>query len=160
MSAAPVETPSWMYDAACRHLDTNIFFPDPEHTAHAAHAAQAAQRICAKCPVRDACAAYALDQHELRGVWGGLTERDRRRIRRATWDTATNDSPRPPGPPPVLSDSELVAVFADMDPTRPAAEQLRDHLVVSTPTIYKYLQRARSLGAVEHRGRNLYPRPR
>lgn len=158
MNAAPAVTPSWMNDAACRHLDTNIFFPDTEIAEQAEQAAQAAQRVCATCRVRDACAEYALDRDELRGVWGGLTERDRRRIRRATWDTATNHSPRRPGPPPVLSDTQLLAVFADMDTTRPAAEQLREHLVVSTPTIYKYLQRARTLGAVEHRGRNLYPR--
>jgi len=152
MNAAPVATPRWMHDAACRHLDTNIFFPDTEIDEHTA------QLVCATCRVRNACASYALDHDELRGVWGGFTERDRRRIRRATWDTAVNHSPRRPGPSPVLSDTQLLAVFADMDTTRPAAEQLRERLVVSTPTIYKYLQRARTLGAVEHRGRNLYPR--
>jgi len=159
MSAtAPVATPAWMNDAACRHLDTNVFFPDTDIGEHTA------QRICATCTVRNSCATYALEHDELRGVWGGLTERDRRRIRRAAWDAAaTQDAdplPRRPGPRPVLTDTQLAAVFAAMDTTRPAAEQLREQLAVSTPTIYKYLDRARSLGVVEHRGRNLYPRPR
>ena len=151
-------TSDWLHHAACRHLDTNVFFPDTDIGEHAA------QRICATCTVRNSCAAYALEHDELRGVWGGLTERDRRRIRRAAWDTAATQDANPPlrrpGPRPVLTDTQLAAVFAVMDTTRPAAQQLREQLAVSTPTIYKYLDRARSLGVVEHRGRNLYPRPR
>ena len=41
-----------------------------------------AKAICARCPVRDACLAYALDTGEAFGVWGGLTEDERRAMLR------------------------------------------------------------------------------
>jgi hypothetical protein len=144
-----------MERAACHGMDTDRFFPDTEAGEHAA------QQICARCSVRDECAAYAFAHDELRGVWGGLTERDRRHLRRSTWDPhrdGTRDGQ--PGPPPAINDTQLLDLLRNADPERPAAEQLRRQLDVSVPTIYKYLQRARALGAVERRGRNLYPRPR
>lgn len=61
---------------ACRGLDASIFYPDREDDA------DAAKRVCAECGVRQACLEYALAEREKAGVWGGATERDRRRILR------------------------------------------------------------------------------
>ena len=138
-----------MAAAACRGMDTAMFFP-----ATAADA-QVAQAVCAPCRVRDACAAFALATREARGIWGGLTEQDRAQMQRAAWDDQASDSR--PGPDLHVDDSNLVDALRAADPTRPAAAQLRDRFGISVPTAYKYLHRARALGAVERRGRNLYP---
>ncbi len=66
----------WREDAACRGLDTDIFFPDTQEDAEEAKA------ICAICPVREECLEYALATRQDDGVWGGMTETERRRLRR------------------------------------------------------------------------------
>lgn len=68
----------WRDQAACRDLDTSLFFP--EHgTSH--HKIDQARAVCQSCPVIDDCLNYALDNHERFGIWGGLSERQRRRQR-------------------------------------------------------------------------------
>lgn len=67
-------TSSWSDRAACHGLDPTIFFPVTEEEAGPAKA------ICAVCDVRADCLEYALGQREKEGVWGGCTERERRRI--------------------------------------------------------------------------------
>jgi WhiB family redox-sensing transcriptional regulator len=73
---------TWRQRAACRGLDPEIFYPATEDDAEAAKA------ICALCPVREACLEHALARRERDGVWGGLTERERRRILRQRRRTA------------------------------------------------------------------------
>jgi WhiB family redox-sensing transcriptional regulator len=68
----------WRHDAACRDLDTAIFFPDSEDASESA----AAKAVCSGCPVRAACLEFALSTRQDDGVWGGLTEVERRRLRR------------------------------------------------------------------------------
>jgi WhiB family redox-sensing transcriptional regulator len=71
------ETPGpgpWVLQAACADLPTRYFFSDDPAGTDLALA------VCRPCPVRDDCAAYALAIPILDGVWGGLTEADRRRI--------------------------------------------------------------------------------
>lgn len=65
---------SWRQRAACRGIDPDIFYPASEDEADEAKA------ICAQCPVREACLEYALANRERDGVWGGATERERRRM--------------------------------------------------------------------------------
>lgn len=65
---------AWRQRAACRGVDPDIFYPASDEEAEAAKA------ICAVCPVREACLEYALANRERDGVWGGATERERRRI--------------------------------------------------------------------------------
>lgn len=65
---------SWRQRAACRGVDPDIFYPVSDEEAEPAKA------ICAQCPVREACLEYALANRERDGVWGGATERERRRI--------------------------------------------------------------------------------
>lgn len=66
----------WKERAACRTLDTSLFFPESESDAGPA------KEVCAQCPVREACLEFALLTRQHDGVWGGLTETERRRLRR------------------------------------------------------------------------------
>jgi len=65
---------SWRQHAACRGADPDIFYPSSDEEAEEAKA------ICATCPVRQACLEHALANRERDGVWGGATERERRRL--------------------------------------------------------------------------------
>ena len=73
---------SWRQRAACRGIDPNVFYPASDDEA------DEAKSICADCPVREACLEYALANRERDGVWGGATERERRRIVRQRRKTA------------------------------------------------------------------------
>ncbi|MDA8186436.1 MAG: WhiB family transcriptional regulator [Actinomycetota bacterium] len=66
----------WRKRAACRGIDPEVFYPASDDDADAAKA------ICAVCPVREACLEHALANREREGIWGGTTERERRRIHR------------------------------------------------------------------------------
>lgn len=66
----------WRQLAACRGVDPDIFFPSSEDEDDAAEA----KAICETCPVREPCLEHALLVREKHGVWGGLTERERRRV--------------------------------------------------------------------------------
>jgi WhiB family redox-sensing transcriptional regulator len=61
---------------ACRGLDAGVFYPDDERDA------DIAKQVCEGCSVREACLEFALASREKIGVWGGATERERRRILR------------------------------------------------------------------------------
>lgn len=65
---------TWRQHGACNGLDPGVFFPDSEESAEEAKA------ICAMCSVRISCLEYAITVRERDGVWGGTTERERRRI--------------------------------------------------------------------------------
>jgi WhiB family redox-sensing transcriptional regulator len=67
---------SWLDDAACRGMDAELFFPGRGEPSAAAKA------VCRPCPVRFDCLSYALNNGEKHGIWGGLSERERRRLRR------------------------------------------------------------------------------
>ena len=67
---------SWRQSAACRGVDPQIFYPASEEEA------AAAKSVCAQCDVREACLEFALGSREREGVWGGATERERRRLLR------------------------------------------------------------------------------
>ncbi|MHB1503940.1 MAG: WhiB family transcriptional regulator [Acidimicrobiales bacterium] len=69
---------SWRKHAACRGIDPLVFYPTSDDDADA----EEAKAICAICPVRQACLEHALTSREREGVWGGTTERERRRIHR------------------------------------------------------------------------------
>ncbi len=68
---------SWMLEARCREYDTTVFFPSD------GVGVDRARHICFQCPVRLACLEYALDFRIDHGVWGGASERERRRILRS-----------------------------------------------------------------------------
>jgi WhiB family transcriptional regulator, redox-sensing transcriptional regulator len=64
----------WNQQAACRGLDPEIFYPVSEEEAEHAKA------VCGQCAVQQACLEHALGSRERDGVWGGATEKERRRI--------------------------------------------------------------------------------
>ena len=69
-------TPSWMDYARCRTLSPGEFFPSD------GVGVDKARRICAQCSVQAKCLEYALTYRIDHGVWGGASERERRRILR------------------------------------------------------------------------------
>ncbi len=73
----PVMDTEWMARGKCRDMPPAIFFPSD------GLGVQAAQRICADCPVAEECLEYALANRIDHGVWGGRSERERRRILRS-----------------------------------------------------------------------------
>ncbi len=66
----------WQDRALCAQTDPEAFFPEKGGST------REAKRICMGCEVRDACLEYALAHDERFGIWGGLSERERRRIKR------------------------------------------------------------------------------
>ncbi len=73
---------TWRYRGACRGLDPEIFYPVAEEEAGPA------KDVCAACTVRQQCLEFALTNREREGVWGGATEKERRRILRQRRKTA------------------------------------------------------------------------
>lgn len=73
---------SWRSKAACRHEDPDLFFPVGEAGPAALRQIEAARAVCRRCPVIGACRDWAVAQGVLCGVWGGLTENERRTIAR------------------------------------------------------------------------------
>lgn len=71
MTPVPCTTDEWMTEGECYRSNQTVFFDDPDE----------ARTICATCTVKDLCAGYALTRREKYGVWGGLTEGQRRRIK-------------------------------------------------------------------------------
>ncbi len=75
-------TQDWRRQAACRGVDPEVFYPVNDDDA------EEAKEVCAGCPVRQPCLEWALQDRERFGVWGGLTERERRRMLRQRRKTA------------------------------------------------------------------------
>lgn len=67
---------SWQEDALCAQTDPEAFFPEKGGST------RDAKRICVSCEVRAQCLEYALENDERFGIWGGLSERERRKLRR------------------------------------------------------------------------------
>jgi WhiB family transcriptional regulator, redox-sensing transcriptional regulator len=68
----------WQLVAACRGVDSSLFFhPEGERGAARSAREAAAKEVCMRCPVRAECATHALAVREPYGVWGGLTEDER-----------------------------------------------------------------------------------
>jgi WhiB family transcriptional regulator, redox-sensing transcriptional regulator len=74
MQVSATTIPAWRQSAACRGVDPDIFYPVSDEEAEEAKA------VCRGCTVRETCLEYALAHRERDGVWGGATERERRRI--------------------------------------------------------------------------------
>ncbi|MGG7568960.1 WhiB family transcriptional regulator [Streptomyces sirii] len=76
----PVNT-NWRDRAACKDADPDLFFP-VGNTGPALLQVEEAKSVCRRCPVVETCAGWALEIREAHGVWGGMSEDDRRRIKR------------------------------------------------------------------------------
>jgi WhiB family transcriptional regulator, redox-sensing transcriptional regulator len=73
--------PDWRTDAACRDADPELFFPDGDVRSARAQV-KTAKLICRGCLVSATCLSWALASGQEAGIWGGLTEDERRRLRR------------------------------------------------------------------------------
>jgi WhiB family redox-sensing transcriptional regulator len=73
----PPEERSWQDQANCLGVDPDLFFPERGAST------REAKEVCRGCVVREACLEYALTNGEKFGIWGGMSERERRRLRRA-----------------------------------------------------------------------------
>ena len=71
----------WRDRAACRGTDLNLFFPGRGESA------DPARQVCVRCPVRQLCLEYALSNRITHGIWGGMTERERRPLQ-SDWNQA------------------------------------------------------------------------
>jgi WhiB family redox-sensing transcriptional regulator len=67
---------SWMSQANCLGINPDLFFPERGESVTEAKA------VCADCIVRNRCREYAITNNEKFGIWGGTSERERRRIRK------------------------------------------------------------------------------
>jgi WhiB family redox-sensing transcriptional regulator len=68
----------WRSIGLCKGSDTMVFYPPSDDDT----LAEEAKTICSMCAVRKPCLEFALNNREKHGVWGGLTERERRRVLR------------------------------------------------------------------------------
>jgi WhiB family transcriptional regulator, redox-sensing transcriptional regulator len=66
----------WQEEALCAQTDPEAFFPEKGGST------REAKRVCGRCDVRADCLEYALGHDERFGIWGGLSERERRRLKR------------------------------------------------------------------------------
>jgi WhiB family redox-sensing transcriptional regulator len=67
---------AWQADAVCAQTDPEAFFPEKGGST------RDAKRICAGCDVKQQCLEYALANDERFGIWGGLSERERRKLKK------------------------------------------------------------------------------
>ena len=73
---AEQSAPSWQERALCAQTDPEAFFPEKGGST------REAKRVCTGCDVRSECLEYALENDERFGIWGGLSERERRKLKR------------------------------------------------------------------------------
>ena len=67
---------AWQSDSLCAQTDPEAFFPEKGGST------RDAKKICTSCEVRSRCLEYALENDERFGIWGGLSERERRKLRK------------------------------------------------------------------------------
>ena len=67
---------AWQTDSLCAQTDPEAFFPEKGGST------RDAKKICSSCEVRAHCLEYALENDERFGIWGGLSERERRKLRK------------------------------------------------------------------------------
>ncbi|MDQ1394064.1 MAG: WhiB family transcriptional regulator, redox-sensing transcriptional regulator [Acidimicrobiaceae bacterium] len=80
--AADADGNPWRDRAACQSVSADLFFPIGR-TGDAVEHIEAAKAVCRTCPVREACLRFAIETNQEAGIWGGTSEEERDRIRRA-----------------------------------------------------------------------------
>lgn len=79
----------WMDEALCAQVDTELFYPEKGGST------RQAKQTCTSCPVREQCLAYALENDERHGIWGGLSERERHKLLRESGQKRTRPAVSP-----------------------------------------------------------------
>lgn len=89
----------WQEQAICRSHDNSIFFhPEGERGAARRNRDRLAKALCARCPVIQQCRTHALQVNEPYGVWGGMTEDERRLALGVRPRSRTSGAPAPASP--------------------------------------------------------------
>lgn len=111
-------TNDWRHAAVCQQEDPELFFPRGE-TGPSVSQIEDAKTVCHRCPVMDTCALWALETRQDAGVWGGLSEVERRRIhrRRGEYPEATYEQllARVRAPQPTLAEMFAARIAVDPD---------------------------------------------
>lgn len=74
---------SWREKAACKGMDTNLFFPEPTGSSYQT---RETKKICDNCSVQNECLDYSVTVMERYGIWGGTTMKGRVKIRSDSWN--------------------------------------------------------------------------
>ena len=82
-------THSWRQKAACKGMDTNLFFPEPTGSSYQT---RETKKICNNCDVKKECLDYSVTVMERYGIWGGTTVNGRVEIRSKLWDKYKNST--------------------------------------------------------------------
>ena len=122
-------SPRWWFAGLCAQTDPELFFPEKGGSVREAKA------VCARCPVRAQCLEHALAHGERFGVWGGLSERERRRLQLHVGSAASGSpvpepaaqQPDPPAAVPVAGEVDEVVV-ARLISGRPVSGASRDEV--------------------------------
>jgi WhiB family redox-sensing transcriptional regulator len=69
--------PAWQDFSLCAETDPEAFFPEKGGST------REAKKVCRACPVKSDCLDYALETDQKFGIWGGMSERERRKVKRA-----------------------------------------------------------------------------
>ena len=72
----PDEDLAWQHKALCSQTDPEVFFPEKGGST------RDAKQVCEQCEVRELCLKWAIEHDERFGIWGGLSERERRKYKR------------------------------------------------------------------------------
>lgn len=104
----------WVADALCAQVDPEMFFPSKSSPRDSVsegpgNTSIEAKAVCRKCTVSAECLEYALANDEPHGIWGGLSERERRRLKKPN-HLPTDD-------PNVIAAIEIAYLAGDSGPT-------------------------------------------
>ena len=140
---------SWQAQANCMGVDPDLFFPERGAST------REAKEVCRGCVVREDCLEYALANGEKFGIWGGMSERERRRLRRARalQRRAVGDVSRPSWPPAGRLANLASIVAADRGPAPPTVPAARPRPPQRGASPTSSARAIRAAGAVEQ------PRP-
>lgn len=122
--------PEWVTGAVCAQTDPDEFFPNKGGTTRYAKA------VCRGCPVREECLQYALDNHERFGIWGGMSERERRKL-----ETRLSAG-RPNG-----SDSAIAARVLDLTELGWSAREIAEEVGCADRTVVRIRSARRGVAA-------------
>lgn len=81
MTSEAQKVMDWRHRAACRDEDPELFFPIG-NTGPALAQIEEAKKVCARCEVAEPCLQWALESGQEAGVWGGMSEDERRALKR------------------------------------------------------------------------------
>jgi WhiB family redox-sensing transcriptional regulator len=78
-----VDIVDWRHEAGCREVDPELFFPIG-NSGPALLQIEEAKQVCRRCTVMEECLRWAIDSGQDAGVWGGMSEDERRALKRRT----------------------------------------------------------------------------